>query len=87
MHRVLFDYRIKAGKIFAGHYDIDLCCGANALFLVTVLTAYETKANLDYENGLDPFKQLRAQSDPKPAFNDKEFMAWFTNLVKELGSG
>lgn len=79
VHRVLFGYRVRAGYIGNGYYDIDYCCGDDPEWIRRVYSAVLTVLTSREET--DAFKGFPVQNT-KPMINDR---VCFVNLIKMMG--
>lgn len=77
---VMFGERLRAGKMFSGACDIDVCCGDSKEAYDKLRLIYGAKIERNRKEGKPIFSGLREKSDIKPYFNDPEFVEWLTNL-------
>lgn len=80
VYPVMFGYRVRAGYVDSGYYNLDWCCGANQGLVEWVYAALKTI--LENRDTSNPFEGLLIASNIKPLYLDIEFMKW---LVKTVG--
>lgn len=83
-HRVLFGYRLRAGKLYAGVVDIDLCCGDSEPAYQGAFRLYKGVMERNLEQKRPIFEGLPPMTEIKPYFKDPKFMKWYAELAEEL---
>ena len=81
--RVMYGWRLRAGKLFSGFCDIDLCCGDSAEAYKGAYRLYKKVMERNLEQSRPIFDGLPTITEIKPYYNDPSFMRWYNNLAEE----
>lgn len=81
---MMFGVRVRAGRLFSGWCDIDVCCGEAQHLRATIKLLYANKMRINYNNKLPITEGLLTGSQNKPVFNDRAYMYWIGTLYTYL---
>lgn len=80
---MMFGVRVRAGMLFAGWCDIDICCGDAESLRGAIKQLYAYKMRQNHSKDLHILEGLLSGSQNKPIFNDRAFMYWMGQIYTE----
>lgn len=81
---MIFGVRVRAGELFKGWCDVDICCGSAEHLRTVIKQLYIHKMRINYSNNSPVFDGLLYGSQNKPVFNDKNYMFWMAKLYTDV---
>lgn len=73
-YRVMFGYRLRAGKVGNDWYELDICCGASKKLYDDLFNKIKAIMEWNYSKGFNIFLNIPTMSYIKPYDKDDDFL-------------